>query len=107
MDESHLVNETLSNTNEHILDKASESVDLASLLISAEPHLDRDVLSFSNLLVEFDNLEFTSDVFEALLNLSLGPFNNDLPGFDGNFDAVRDLNKFFSEQEFHVNFYIK
>ena len=70
------------DTGQHVRDEGTESTDLTSVLVGAEPHADSDVISFSLLIILFHHLELAGDVGEVLSQLTLSSLDDNLTGLD-------------------------
>jgi hypothetical protein len=65
----------LGDTGEHVVDERANGSDCASLLVSAEPHAEPNVVSSSLFGFLFKDLKLDANVREVLCNLTSGPFN--------------------------------
>ena len=86
MYKSHLVAETLGDTNDHVANEGLDSGDGTSLSVGSIPHLDSSVFALHLSSLHVKKLDVKSDVGEALGDGSSLSLNSDFSGFAGNLD---------------------
>jgi hypothetical protein len=89
INETHLVQESLGDTDEHVVNVGAHRSDAGKLLAGGEPEVDPDaLLGFTSRLVrDSDLLEVHGNVLEFALEDSAGARDSDATGLDLNLDC--------------------
>ena len=84
------------DTDHHVLDQGSKSVDTARALVGALPHANADEFALLTLRILVQKRNFARTMGEILGKLALAAFNSNFACFSGNLDVIRNINPLLS-----------